>query len=86
MDLQTLQQEHEELQGELRKSSDKTKKASCEVEVNLCSLRCYRSRDLTNIQGFKKKEKFHRCCNCFSWRGSGRSCVWSRSTPSTWRG
>lgn len=31
MDLQTLLQEHEELQGELRGSTDKAKKASCEV-------------------------------------------------------
>lgn len=32
MDLQALQQEHEELQGELRGSIDKAKKASCEVK------------------------------------------------------
>lgn len=32
MDLQTLQQEHEELQGELRGSADKAKKAGCEVK------------------------------------------------------
>lgn len=31
MDLQTLLQEHEELQAELRGSTDKAKKASCEV-------------------------------------------------------
>lgn len=31
MDLQTLLQEHEELQVELRGSSEKAKKASCEV-------------------------------------------------------
>lgn len=32
-DLQTLLQEHEELQAELRGSTDKAKKASCEVEI-----------------------------------------------------
>lgn len=32
VDLQTLLQEHEELQGELRGSTDKVKKASCEVK------------------------------------------------------
>lgn len=31
MDLQTLLQEHEELQAELRGTTDKAKKASCEV-------------------------------------------------------
>lgn len=31
VDLQTLLQEHEELQAELRGSTDKAKKASCEV-------------------------------------------------------
>lgn len=31
MDLQTLQQEHEELQAELRASTERAKKASCEV-------------------------------------------------------
>ncbi|XP_029312533.1 myosin-8-like [Cottoperca gobio] len=31
VDLQTLQQEHEELQRELRGSTDKSKKASCEL-------------------------------------------------------
>lgn len=34
MDLQTLQQEHEEQQGELRASADKMKKASCEVKTH----------------------------------------------------
>lgn len=32
MDLQTLQQEHEELQAELRASADRAKKAGCEVK------------------------------------------------------
>ena len=32
MDLQALQQEHEELQGELRGFTDKAKKAGCEVK------------------------------------------------------
>jgi len=32
VDLQTLQQEHEELQAELRACTDKAKKASCEVK------------------------------------------------------
>lgn len=32
MDLQTLLQEHEEMQGELRGSTDKAKKSSCEVK------------------------------------------------------
>lgn len=31
MDLQALQQEHEELQNELRGANDKIKKANCEV-------------------------------------------------------
>lgn len=31
MDLQTLLQEHEEMQAELRASTEKAKKASCEV-------------------------------------------------------
>lgn len=53
VDLQTLQQEHEELQGELRKSTDKTKKASCEVEVDLRSLRRYSSRDVSTRSGFQ---------------------------------
>lgn len=45
MDLQTLQQEHEELQGELRGLTDKAKKAGCEVKdiiegwrFNTCSV------------------------------------------------
>lgn len=31
MDIQTLLQEHEELHAELRESTEKAKKASCEV-------------------------------------------------------
>lgn len=53
MDLQTLQQEHEELQGELRGSTDKAKKASCEVKDSCGELRCYSSRDLTHAQLFE---------------------------------
>lgn len=38
MDLQTLLQEHEELQVELRGSTEKAKKASCEVKGHIyCS-------------------------------------------------
>lgn len=36
VDLQALQQEHEELQGELRGSTDKAKKAGCEVKHTRC--------------------------------------------------
>lgn len=53
MDLQTLQQEHEELQGELRGSTDKAKKASCEVKDNCGELRCYSCRGLTHAQLFE---------------------------------
>ncbi len=40
VDLQTLQHEHEELQGELRGSTDKAKKASCEVVMLTEQQRC----------------------------------------------
>lgn len=36
MDLQTLQQEHDELQTELRGCTDKVKKANCEVKLSTC--------------------------------------------------
>lgn len=53
MDLQTLQQEHEELLGELRGSTDRAKKASYEVKDNCDELRCYSSGDLTHVQLFE---------------------------------
>lgn len=51
MDLQTLQQEHEELLGELRGSTEKTKKASCEVKRH--DLRYYSRRGVTLVQRFE---------------------------------
>lgn len=41
VDLQTLLQEHEELQAELRGSTDKAKKASCEVERDIQQKTCF---------------------------------------------
>lgn len=38
MDLQTLLQEHEDLQGELRGSTDKAKRATCEVKDQLTQI------------------------------------------------
>lgn len=47
MDLQTVLQEHEELQAELRGSTEKAKKASCEVKGLI-----YRSTDAQRMLGY----------------------------------
>lgn len=48
MDLQTVLQEHEELQAELRGSTEKAKKASCEVTEHIL----YRSTEAQRMLGY----------------------------------
>ena len=57
VDLQTLQQEHEELLGEMRGFTDKAKKTSCEVKPNRlrherhCAM-THQTNVVTNLVGF----------------------------------
>lgn len=49
VDLQQLTQEHEELQGELRTTNDKAKKAVCEVlDININSTGTNAQEDVKN--------------------------------------